>query len=117
MLVRAKTRDISILRTMGAPRDAVLRIFMAIGLSIGIAGTAVGMIIGFSLLSFRQGVLRGAEFLTGQPLWDPSLRFLTELPSKPDPVAIVGIAVLSPLFSFLAPISPSFQAPKPTPVP
>src|SRR3546814_4723238 len=68
MLVRAKTRDMAILRTMGAPRDAVLRIFMAIGLSIGIAGTAVGMIIGFSLLYFRQGVLRGAEFLTGQPL-------------------------------------------------
>src|SRR3546814_8926049 len=110
MLVRAKTRDISILRTMGAPRDAVLRIFMAIGLSIGIAGTAVGMIIGFSLLYFRQGVLRGAEFLTGQPLWDPSIRFLTELPSKPDPVEIVGIAVMAILFSFLATLYPAFKA-------
>src|SRR3546814_6115506 len=75
-------RILAILRTMGAPRDAVLRIFMAIGLSIGIAGTIVGMAIGFSLLYFRQGVLRGVEFLTGQPLWDPSIRFLTELPSK-----------------------------------
>src|SRR3546814_2680470 len=80
---------------MGAPRDAMLRIFMAIGLSIGIAGTAVGMIIGFSLLYFRQGVLRGAELLTGQPLWDPSIRFLTELPSKHHPVEIVGIAVMA----------------------
>ena len=59
MLVRAKTRDMAILRTMGAPRDAVLRIFMAIGLSIGIAGTIFGMVIGFGLLYFHQGVLRG----------------------------------------------------------
>src|SRR3546814_19215843 len=65
MLVRAKTRDMAILRTMGAPRDAVLRIFMAIGLSIGRAGTAVGMIIGFSLLYFRQGMLRRSESRRG----------------------------------------------------
>src|SRR3546814_8210521 len=62
-----------------------MRIFMAIGLSIGVAGTIAGLTVGFSLLYFRQGVLRGVEFLTGQPLWDPSIRFLTELPSKPDP--------------------------------
>ncbi|MBL0915861.1 MAG: ABC transporter permease, partial [Sphingopyxis sp.] len=59
MLVRAKTRDMAILRTMGAPRDAVMRIFIAIGLSIGVAGTLAGLAIGFSLLFFRQGVLRG----------------------------------------------------------
>src|SRR3546814_4242543 len=75
-------RILAILRTMGAPRDAVLRIFMAIGLSIGIAGTIVGMAIGFSLLYFRQGVLRGVEFLTGQPLWDPSIRRSEEQPSE-----------------------------------
>ncbi|WOF44846.1 lipoprotein-releasing ABC transporter permease subunit [Sphingopyxis indica] len=116
MLVRAKTRDMAILRTMGAPRDSVLRIFMAIGLSIGIAGTAVGMVIGFSLLYFRQGVLRGAEFVTGQPLWDPSIRFLAELPSKPDPFEIVGIAVMAVVFSFLATLYPAFKAANTDPV-
>src|SRR3546814_19677502 len=74
MLVCAKTRDMAILRTIGALRDAVMRIFMAIGLSIGVAGTIAGLTVGFSLLYFRQGVLRGVEFLTGQPLWDPSIR-------------------------------------------
>lgn len=116
MLVRAKTRDMAILRTMGAPRDSVLHIFMAIGLSIGIAGTAVGMVIGFSLLYFRQGVLRGAEFVTGQPLWDPSIRFLAELPSKPDPFEIVGIAVMAVVFSFLATLYPAFKAANTDPV-
>jgi len=116
MLVRAKTRDMAILRTMGAPRDSVMRIFMAIGLSIGIAGTVVGMIFGFSLLYFRAGVLRGVEFLTGQPLWDPSIRFLTELPSKPDPVEITVIALMAVVFSFLATLYPAFKAANTDPV-
>lgn len=116
MLVRAKTRDMAILRTMGAPRDAVLRIFMAIGLSIGVAGTIFGMMIGFSLLYFRQHVLRIAEFLTGQPLWDPSIRFLTELPSQPDPFEIVGIAVMAVVFSFLATLYPALKAANTDPV-
>ena len=94
MLVRAKTRDMAILRTMGAPRDSVMRIFIAIGLSIGVAGTVFGMAIGFGLLFFRQNVLRGVEIITGQSLWDPSIRFLTELPSKPDPVEIVVICAM-----------------------
>lgn len=116
MLVRAKTRDMAILRTMGAPRDAVLRIFMAIGLSIGVAGTLMGMAFGFGLLYFRQGVLRGVEFLTGQPLWDPSIRFLTELPSKPDPFEIAGIALMAVVFSFLATLYPAFKAANTDPV-
>src|SRR5690606_34969459 len=116
MLVRAKTRDMAILRTMGAPRDAVMRIFMAIGLSIGIAGTIAGMIVGFSLLYFRQGVLRGVEFLTGQPLWDPSIRFLTELPSKPDPVEITAIVIMVIVFSFLATLYPAYKAANTDPV-
>ena len=116
MLVRAKTRDMAILRTMGAPRDSVMRIFMAIGLSIGIAGTVAGMIVGFSLLYFRQGVLRGVEFLTGQPLWDPSIRFLTELPSKPDPFEITAIVIMVIVFSFLATLYPAYKAANTDPV-
>lgn len=116
MLVRAKTRDMAILRTMGAPRDAVMRIFMAIGLSIGIAGTVAGLVAGFSLLYFRQGVLRGVEFLTGRPLWDPSIRFLTELPSKPDPFEITAIVIMVIVFSFLATLYPAYKAANTDPV-
>ncbi|WP_374523838.1 lipoprotein-releasing ABC transporter permease subunit [Sphingopyxis sp.] len=116
MLVRAKTRDMAILRTMGAPRDSVMRIFMAIGLSIGVAGTLAGMGIGFGLLFFRQNVLRGFEFITGQSLWDPSIRFLTELPSKPDPFEITGIAAMTIVFSFLATLYPAYKAANTDPV-
>lgn len=116
MLVRAKTRDIAIIRTMGATRQSILRIFITLGVSIGAAGTLVGMILGFIFLYYRQGVVRVVQVLTGQNLWDPSIRFLTELPSKPDPVEIVGIGIMAILFSFLATLYPALRAANTDPV-
>lgn len=116
MMVQAKTRDIAIIRTMGAARGSVLRIFIAIGVSIGVLGTAAGMMLGFILLFLRQEVVRGVEMLTGQNLWDPSIRFLTELPAKSDPAEIIGIAVMAVLFSFLATLYPAFKAANTDPV-
>lgn len=116
MLVQAKTRDIAILRTMGATRESVLRIFMSIGVSIGVGGMIAGMALGFLLLLFRQQVVRGIELVTGQTLWDPSIRFLTELPAQADPTEIIGIAVMAVLFSFLATLYPAFKAANTDPV-
>jgi lipoprotein-releasing system permease protein len=116
MLVRAKTRDIAILRTMGASRESLIRIFVVVGVTIGALGTAAGLILGFIFLFFRQQVIGGMQFITGQNLWDPSIRFLTELPSKPDPVEVSGIAVMALLFSFLATLYPAFKAASTDPV-
>ena len=71
MLVRAKTRDIAILRTMGATRGALIRIFVAIGLSIGVLGTIVGLILAALFLTYRQPIVNLIQRLTGQNLWDP----------------------------------------------
>ncbi|CAN5265208.1 lipoprotein-releasing ABC transporter permease subunit [soil metagenome] len=116
MLVRAKTRDIAILRTMGASRESLIRIFVVVGVTIGALGTAAGVMLGFIFLFFRQQVIEGVQFITGQNLWDPSIRFLTELPSKPDPVEVIGIAVMALLFSFLATLYPAFKAASTDPV-
>jgi lipoprotein-releasing system permease protein len=116
MLVRAKTRDIAIIRTMGAPRDSVLRIFVAIGVAIGVGGTVFGLILGFVALYFRKGILNGIGYLSGQNLWDPSVRFLTELPSKPNPVEIGVVVVMTIIFSFLATLYPAFKAANTDPV-
>jgi lipoprotein-releasing system permease protein len=110
MLVRAKTRDIAILRTMGASRQSLLKIFVTVGVSIGVAGIAAGMVLGFIFLYFRQGIVRGIQWLTGQNLWDPSIRFLTELPSRTDPFEVLAICLLALLFSFLATLYPAFKA-------
>ena len=116
MLVRAKTRDIAILRTMGAGRGAMLRIFMTVGTSIGVLGTAAGLLLGFVFLFYRQGVVGVVQFVTGQNLWDPSVRILTELPSQPDPVEITLIVAMALLFSFLATLYPAWKAANTDPV-
>lgn len=116
MLVRAKTRDIAILRTMGATRSSLLRIFVTVGIIIGSLGTLAGLVLGFLLLTFRQSVLNGIQFLTGQNIWDPSVRFLTDLPSRPDPVEIIGICAMAIGFSFLATLYPAYKAANTDPV-
>jgi len=116
MLVRAKTRDIAILRTMGASRAGLVKIFMTVGVTIGSLGMAAGMVLGFTFLFFRQSVVNAIQFVTGQNLWDPSIRFLTELPAKPDPVEITIICLMALIFSFLATLYPAFKAANTDPV-
>lgn len=116
MLVRAKTRDIAILRTMGASRGGLVKIFMTVGVTIGALGILAGLVLGFTFLFFRQSVVNGIQFLTGQNLWDPSIRFLTELPAQADPVEITVICVMALLFSFLATLYPAFKAANTDPV-
>ena len=116
MLVRAKTRDIAILRTMGATRMALMRVFMTVGLTIGALGIIAGLILGAIFLFFRQSVVNFIQIVTGQNLWDPSIRFLTELPSKTDPFEVVAIVLMALVFSFLATLYPAWKAASTDPV-
>ena len=116
MLVRAKTRDIAILRTMGATRAGLIKIFVTVGTAIGSLGIVAGLILGFILLYFRQGVLSFLGFITGQEIWDPQMRYLTELPAKTDPVEVASIALMALGFSFLATLYPAFKAASTDPV-
>ena len=116
MLVRSKTRDIAILRTMGATRASLMKVFMTVGMTIGVLGILAGMILGAVFLYYRQGVVRVVQTLTGQNLWDPSVRFLTELPSKIDPVEVTAIVVMAFVLSFLATLYPAWKAASTDPV-
>jgi len=110
MLVRSKTRDIAILRTMGATRKSLLKIFVTTGSVIGALGTGAGLLLGFLVLLFRQPIVRAIEVATGQNLWDPSIRFLNELPSKTDPFEVVLISAMAMGMSFLATLYPAYRA-------
>ncbi len=116
MLVRAKTRDIAIIRTMGATRASLIRVFMTVGISIGALGIGAGVLLGFTILFFRQSLVNGIQFMTGQQLWDPSIRFLTELPAKTDPVQVIGIVLMALVLTILATLYPSFKAASTDPV-
>lgn len=116
MLVRAKTRDIAILRTMGATRASLMRVFMTVGVTIGVLGIIAGMLLATLFLYYRQGVVGFVQRVTGQNLWDPSIRFLTELPSQPDPKEVVAIVVMALVLSFLATLYPAWKAASTDPV-
>jgi lipoprotein-releasing system permease protein len=116
MLVRAKTRDIAILRTMGASRAALMRVFMTVGTTIGGLGVLLGLALGFLVLHFRQGIISGVSRLTGTDLWDPSIRYLAELPAKTDPAEVAAVVVLTLVLSFLATLYPAWKAASTDPV-
>jgi lipoprotein-releasing system permease protein len=110
MLVRAKTRDIAILRTMGASRRGMMKVFVTVGVTIGSLGIILGVILGAIFLFFRQNIVNAIQALTGQNLWDPSVRFLTDLPSKTDPFEVTAIVLTALILSFLATLYPAYKA-------
>ncbi|MBA3511354.1 lipoprotein-releasing ABC transporter permease subunit [Sphingomonas sp.] len=116
MLVRAKTRDIAILRTMGASRQGMMKVFVTVGVIIGSLGIVLGLILGAIFLFFRQGVVDVIQAMTGQNLWDPSVRFLSELPSKTDPFEVTAIVLIALILSFLATLYPAWKAASTDPV-
>ncbi|MDF1835834.1 MAG: lipoprotein-releasing ABC transporter permease subunit, partial [Alteraurantiacibacter sp. bin_em_oilr2.035] len=116
MLVRSKTRDIAIIRTMGATRRSLMKIFVTTGSVIGVIGTAAGLGLGFLVLFFRNGIVTGLSTVFGLEVWNPEVRFLTELPSKTDPMEILMIASMAMGLSFLATLYPAYRASNTDPV-
>ncbi|MEM6856406.1 MAG: lipoprotein-releasing ABC transporter permease subunit [Pseudomonadota bacterium] len=116
MLVRAKTRDIAIMRTMGATRRSLLKIFVTTGTTIGTIGTVIGLVLGFTLLYFRNPIVNGIAAVTGVEIWDPQVRFLTSLPVRVDAWEIIGITALGVGLSFLATLYPALKAANTDPV-
>ncbi|HLO20889.1 MAG TPA: lipoprotein-releasing ABC transporter permease subunit [Sphingomicrobium sp.] len=116
MLVRAKTRDIAILRTMGASRRGMMKVFVTVGVTIGSLGIVLGIVLGALFLFFRQNVVDAIQTVTGQNLWNPQVRFLTDLPSKTDPFEVTAIILIALILSFLATLYPAYKAASTDPV-
>jgi lipoprotein-releasing system permease protein len=116
MLVRAKTRDIAILRTMGATRQSLIKIFVTTGFTVGAIGTLAGLALGALVLYFRASIVAFIGRVTGQDLWDPEVRFLSAVPAKADPVEIALIVLLALVLSFLATLYPAWKAASTDPV-
>jgi lipoprotein-releasing system permease protein len=116
MLVRAKTRDIAILRTMGASRKGMMKVFVTVGTTIGSLGILLGLLLGAVFLFFRQSIVNAIQWMTGQNLWDPSVRFLSELPSKTDPMEVTAVVLTAFVLSFLSTLYPAWKAASTDPV-
>ena len=116
MLVKDKGRDIAVLRTMGATKGGVMRIFLITGASIGVVGTIAGLILGVIFTLNIESIRRFVAYLSGTEIFNPDIYFLTKLPARMDPVETALIVVMALVLSVLATIYPSWRASKLDPV-
>jgi len=116
MLVKDKTSDIAILRTMGASTKQIMLIFIYNGMFIGLLGTTLGLILGITFSYNIQTIKNFLESITGTKLFEAAIYFLYSLPSEVRTEDIILIASLSIVLCFLATIYPSYKASKLNPV-
>lgn len=116
MMVQDKGREIAILRTMGAGRGTILRIFLMSGASIGIAGTAAGLALGLILSGHMEQLRQLLKAATGVDPFNSDIYFLSSLPSFTDPWQVAQVAVASVALSLLATLYPSWRAARLDPV-
>jgi len=116
MLVKDKGRDIAVLRTMGATRGMVLRIFFMTGASIGVIGTLVGFVLGLVFTDNIEIIRQALQSLTGTELFSAEIYFLSHLPAVVDPIEVVEVVVMALFWSFLAPLFPAWRAARLDPV-
>lgn len=110
MLVREKGRDIAILRTMGAGRASIQKIFIICGMSVGVVGTLVGMVLGLCIAFNTENIQGWIERSTGQKLFADELYFLSHLPSQVELSEVLMVGGISLLLSFLATLYPAWRA-------
>jgi lipoprotein-releasing system permease protein len=116
MLVKDKGRDIAILRTMGATRGAIMRIFLICGTSIGVLGTGIGFALGLVFCLNIESIRQALQALTGTELFNAEVYFLTRLPAVVDPHEVVQVVLMGLGLSLLATLYPSWRAAKIDPV-
>ena len=110
MLVKDKAHDIAILRTMGVSRSAIMRVFMITGSAIGITGTITGVILGV-VVTLNIGAIQDfVTWITGSNPWDPTVRFLSEIPARMDPAETAMIVLMALILSFIATLFPAWRA-------
>jgi lipoprotein-releasing system permease protein len=116
MMVKDKGRDIAILRTMGATRGMVMRIFLLAGTSVGTVGTALGYVIGKVFCDHIEQIREFLQRLTGTELFSPEIYYLTQIPAKPDWHETLAVVLISLFLSLAATLYPSWRAARTDPV-
>lgn len=116
MLVKDKARDVAIMRTMGASQGSVMRIFVIAGASIGVVGTLLGFGLGVLFCLNIEAIREFLQLLTGTDLWNPEIRFLSEIPASMDPMEVGSTVVVALLLSLLATLPPASRAARLDPV-
>ena len=116
MLVNDKAKAIAIMRTMGATRGMVMRIFMIAGASVGVVGTLTGFTLGLLFCLNIDTIRRWLESLTGTELWSPEIRFLSSIPAEVNNSEVVAVVIMALVLTFAATLYPAWRAARIDPV-
>lgn len=116
MLVKDKGRDVAVLRTMGASKSSIMRIFFMDGAFIGVVGTFLGFVLGVLFCANIEGIRQLLQKMLGRDLFSAEIYFLSQLPAKMDMVEVSVVVLVALLLSFLATIYPAYRAAKMDPV-
>ncbi|MCQ2914233.1 MAG: lipoprotein-releasing ABC transporter permease subunit [Alphaproteobacteria bacterium] len=116
MLVKDKGRDIAVLRTMGATKGMIMRVFFISGAAIGVLGTAFGVFVGLVFCANIENIRQFLQNLTGTDLFSAEIYFLSKLPAEVNPTEVVMVVVMSLVLSFGSTIYPAWRAARLSPV-
>jgi len=116
MMVKDKGRNIAIMRTMGASRGTILRIFLISGASIGVIGTALGCLLGTAFAYNIENIRQFLQDVSGADLFNPTIYFLSKLPAIVDPMEVILISTMSLVLTLLASLYPAWRAARLDPV-
>jgi lipoprotein-releasing system permease protein len=116
MLVKDKTQNIAILRTMGATQGAVMRVFLITGTAIGVVGTLTGFVVGTVFCANIENLRQFLSWLTNTEIFPKEFYFLSRLPAEMDVGETAAVVILALTLSFLATLYPSWRAARLDPV-
>lgn len=116
MIVVEKTRDIGILKSLGAPSHGVMSIFLGYGLSLGVVGSGVGMVLGLLFVVNINRIARVLEYATGQPVFDPTVYYFSQIPTIINPLTVAWIVAGAMGIAVLASVLPALRAARLHPV-
>ncbi len=116
MIVVEKTKDIGILKALGASRSGVMSIFLGYGCSLGIVGAGVGIGLGLLFVAYINRIADGIQYLTGREVFDPTMYYFSEIPTMVSPLCVILVAVGAVLIAILASVLPALRAARLNPV-
>lgn len=112
MLVKDKSRDVAVLRTMGATRGMIMRIFFIDGAFIGLVGTSIGVVLGLLFCDNIENIRQFLQNISGRDLFSAEIYFLSQLPAKVDTTEVAVVVGMTLIISFLATLYPAYRASK-----
>lgn len=116
MIVVEKTKDIGVLKSLGAPGTGILGIFLSYGLSLGLVGSGAGLVLGLMFVANINGIADLLGQVTGQPVFDPSIYYFDKIPTIVEPFTVTWVVVGALIIAVMASVLPAFRAARLHPV-